>query len=116
MKSLSTQEVIDLQKWWMEELKQITRKLMDKEEKRQGKSSAKLDKALEDFRSKDDILDAYGFGCITEKKKDRLMDLWDKREGNAMPDKTYQNRLALVQEYYQMAKEIIRNNGGEAYE
>ena len=33
MKSLSTQEVIDLQKWWMEELKQITRKLMDKEEK-----------------------------------------------------------------------------------
>lgn len=111
--STSTQEVIDLQKWWMGELKKITGKLMEQEEKRQGRSNAKADKALEDFRSKDDILDAYGFGCITEKQKDRLMDLWDRREREAEPDRTYQMRIELLQEFYQLAKDIIRNNGGE---
>jgi len=116
MKDMSSQEVIDLQKWWLGELQIITKKLMDQEEKRQAKSNAKRDKALEDYRNKDDILDAYGLGCITERQKDRLMDLWDQREQAAMPDKVYQNRIGLVQEYYQLAKDIIRNNGGEASE
>ena len=111
--SPSTQEVIDLQKWWLGELSKITGKLMEQEEKRQGRSNAKADKALEDFRNRDDILDAYGFGCITEKQKDRLMDLWDKREQEAEPDRVYQLRIGLLQEFYQLAKDIIRNNGGE---
>ena len=113
MRDLSTQELIDLQKWWLGELSQITRKLMEQEEKRQNKSNAKRERALEDFRKREDILDAYGFGCITEKQKDRLMDLWDEREKQSIPDKVYQDRIGLVSEFYELAKDIIRNNGGE---
>ena len=115
MRDLSTQELIDLQKWWLGELSQITRKLMEQEEKRQNKSNAKREKALEDFRKREDILDAYGFGCITEKQKDRLMDLWDEREKQSEPDKLYQDRIGLVSEFYELAKEIIRRNGGEVH-
>jgi len=113
MRDLSKQELIDLQKWWLGELSQITRKLMEQEEKRQNKSNAKRERALEDFRKREDILDAYGFGCITEKQKDRLMDLWDEREKQSIPDKVYQDRIGLVSEFYELAKDIIRNNGGE---
>ena len=115
MRSMSTAELIELQKWWLGELSQITRKLMDQEEKRQNKSNAKRDKALEDFRKRDDILDAYGFGCITEKQKDRLMDLWDEREKQSIPDQVYQDRIGLITEFYELAKGIIRDNGGEVY-
>ena len=111
--STSTQEVIDLQKWWMGELKQITGKLMAQEEKRQGKANAKRDAALADFRNKDEILDAYGFGCITEKQKDKLMDLWDQREAQSCPDRVYEMRIGLLREFYDLAKGIVRDNGGE---
>ena len=113
--SMSTAEVIELQKWWLGELAKITRKLMDQEEKRQSKSNTKRDKALEDYRNKNEILDAYGMGCITEKQMDRLMDMWDEREQQTAPDKAYQDRITLVSEFYEMAKEIIRNNGGEVH-
>ena len=110
---MNRDDEIRLREWWMGELKKITGKLMEQEEKRQGRSSAKADKALADFRNRDEILDAYGFGCITEKQKDRLMDLWDRRERETEPDRTYQLRIGLLQEFYQLAKDIIRNNGGE---
>ena len=47
MRDLSTQELIDLQKWWLGELSQITRKLMDQEE-----MHGLFDEACDWFRSK----------------------------------------------------------------
>lgn len=35
---------------------------------------------LDEYESRDDIQEAYGYDIITETEKDRLMDMWDARE------------------------------------
>ena len=37
-------------------------------------------KCLEDYQRRDDIIEAYGWDCITESECDRLQALWDERE------------------------------------
>lgn len=106
------QKVISLQTWWMGELKKITQAVMDAEEKRQAKQAKKDYNELEGFRSENDILDAYGFGCITERKKDHLIDLWMRREDGQAEDPLYRMKLALLEELYQTAKRIAEENGG----
>ena len=106
----STQDVIALQTWWLGELKKLTAKVMQEEDKRQLKVRSKTDALLADFQSKGEILDAYGFGCITEKQKDRLMDLWDKREDASFPARMYGMKLDLLQEMYETAKGVISDS------
>ena len=108
----SEQKIISLQTWWMGELKKITQAVMDAEAKRQAKQMKKEYHELEDFRSENDILDAYGFGCITERKKDRLISLWLKREEGQAEDPMYQMKLKLLEELYQNAKRIAEEYGG----
>ena len=103
------QEVIALQTWWMGEIKAITKKVMAQEEKRQDRSRLKAEELLADYRSKGEILDAYGFGYITEKQKDRLMDLWDRREESTRPDRLSERKLTLLSELFEDAKRIIRD-------
>ena len=111
----SEQKIISLQTWWMGELKKITQDVMDTEAKRQAKQTKKEFHELEDFRSENDILDAYGFGCITERKKDRLISLWMKREEGQAEDPMYRMKLELLEELYQTAKRIAEEYGhGEA--
>ena len=43
------------------------------------------------------------------------MDLWDEREKQSIPDQVYQDRIGLITEFYELAKGIIRDNGGEVY-
>jgi len=105
------QKVISLQTWWMGELKKITQAVMDAEAKRQAKQMKKEYHELEGFRSENDIIDAYGFGCITERKKDHLIDLWMRREEGQAEDPLYRMKLALLEELYQTAKRIAEENG-----
>ena len=108
------QKVISLQTWWMGELKKITQAVMDAEAKRQAKQMKKEYHELEDFRSENDILDAYGFGCITERKKDHLIDLWMRREEGQAEDPLYRMKLALLEELYQTAKRIAEEKNQNA--
>ena len=110
------QKVIRLQTWWMGELKKLTQTVMNTEAKRQEKEKQKAYKELEEYRSEDEILDAYGFGCITERKKDRLIDLWMKREYENTEDPLYRMKLEMLQDFYQQAKQIAMANGAEEKE
>ena len=99
--------VIELQTWWLGELKTITERLIREEEKRQERVKKKTFAVLEEYRTKDDILDAYGFGCITEARKDKLMDMWDRREKELYDSPMYQAKRDLVSDLYRTAREIV---------
>ena len=110
---MTSKEVVKLQDWWMGELRALTQKVMDQETKRQSKRTTKLDKLLEDYNSPDQILDAYGFGCITEKQYDKLRSAWEERENAKIPDVLYREKLNLLSELYQEAKKIMEDNNGK---
>ena len=59
---MSDKEKIKLQQWWMEQLRDLTRKVMKEEEKRQAKVTAKASSMLSEYSSRDDIVEAYGMG------------------------------------------------------
>ena len=102
---------IQLQRWWQEELRALTRKVMAQEEKRQQKTKSKAEAALAEYCSRDDILDAYGCDMITEKQKDKLLDLWDQvnEGGNEM----YRAKIDLLQEFYSDSIQVMRDLGQE---
>ena len=112
MADLNNKGTIELQTWWMGELQKLTQKVMDEEDKRQKKAKAKSNDKLEDYNSKDEIRDAYGYGFITEKQMDKLMDMWDERESGMQPNELYDRKLQLLSEVYQMAKRVIEDAGG----
>ena len=105
----SKQEVIALQTWWLGEVKKITGRVIKEEDSRQDRAKAKSEDLLADYRSQGEILDAYGMGCITARQKDRLMDLWEKREQAAEPTRMYQLKIKLLTEMYETAKQIIKD-------
>ena len=101
---------IQLQRWWQEQIRELTRKVMTQEDKRQQKAKAKAEAALSDYNSRDEIIDAYGFDLITEKQKDKLLDMWDQvNTGNDM----YQAKIDLLQEFYTESIEVMRDLGQE---
>lgn len=102
-----TKEVIELQTWWLGELQKLTQKVMDEEDKRQKKAKAKSEDKLADYKSREEIRDAYGYGCITEKQMEKLMDMWDERENGMQPDRLYESKIQLLSEFYQLAKRVI---------
>ena len=104
---MNSKTIVTVQNWWMKELQQLTKKVMLEEEKRQNKVLKKYNDALADYASTDQILDAYGFGCITERKKDKLLDLWEQREQAMYHDEVYQMKLDLLSELYQVSKNIV---------
>ena len=105
----SKQETIALQTWWLGEVKKITAKVIKEEDGRQERAKQKSEDLLADYRSEGEILDAYGMGCITERQKDKLLDLWEKREQAAEPGSLYQRKIALLTELYEDAKRIIKD-------
>lgn len=60
-------------------------------------NSARFDK-LKDYSRKNDILEAYGWDCITEKQCDELQELWDEREAirNHVEDGRYTDMVTLA--------------------
>ena len=91
--------------WWIDQIREITAKVVKEEEKRQEKVRAKNLKKLGDYRTYSDIQDAYGVGVITEKEFDRLAELLEKSDPE--PDTLYREKMNLLQELYQEQKKII---------
>ena len=113
MADLNNKETIQLQKWWLGELQKLTQKVMNEEDRRQERAKAKNEDRLADYNSRDEIRDAYGYGFITEKQMEKLMDLRDERENGAQPDSLYQRKIKLLSEFYQLAKQVIKDAGGD---
>ena len=103
---------IQLQRWWMVQLQDITRKVMIHEDKRRKKARSKAAQKLADFEieCREDIDDLYGFGAITSKERDKLIDLFENME---KPDEMYQAKIDLLQDCYAEAQAIMRDLGQE---
>ena len=104
--ALDDKEVISLQKWWIRELSKITQKLLNDETKRQEKIKKKNEELMGEYQTEQDIMDAYGYGMISEKKKDRLMDLLEERT-DAEPGRLYNAKIKMLTDLYLTAKTIV---------
>jgi hypothetical protein len=102
---MSDKEKIKLQQWWMKQLRELSRKVIEEEEKRQAKASSKAEKILADFSSRDDIIEAYGIGSISERTMEHLLDMWD--EVNQGGSEMYEAKIALLQEAYEEANRVL---------
>ena len=111
---MTSKEIFDLQTWWIGELEKIREQVISQDEKRKSKSNTKADRELEEYTSPNEILDAYGFGCITQRRYDYLMKLWEEREKSQYPDVMVEYKLDLIKELLQMAHDVARQHGGGA--
>ena len=64
---------------------------------------------LAEYNSADEILDAYGYGIITEKQKDKLLDLWHKVQDGSDPTSLHERKIKLLQEMYDQANQVIKD-------
>ena len=103
---MTDRDLIVLQTWWMGEISTLTKKLIEQEDKRQQRAKTNALKMFGDLsiERREDIDDLYGFGVITDKKREKLIDLWEQTE---RPAELYQAKLALLQDAYQDAKQIV---------
>ena len=110
---MTDKQVIALQRWWLGELREITRKAMKAEEKRIEQARAKTAKILGDaeIEKREDIDELYAYGVISSKKRDRLLDMWD--QANETENSLYEAKISLLQEAYTEAKNILRDHGQE---
>lgn len=72
--------------------------------KRQAEELATLFAELDEYRSPDEIMDAYGYDVITERERDRLLGLWDTREQARRNNGIYTDR---VMEMLEIARRCI---------
>ena len=103
----TARDMIALQEWWIGEIKALTQKVISSEEKRQAKMSASAEKQLGEYRTYNDIQEAYGVGVISERKRDRLMDLLEK--AHPEEDRLYKMKIDLLQEVVAMANRVIED-------
>ena len=105
---MKSEDVMMLQSWWMARLRELTDKVNQEEEKRQAKVKRGVERQLGEYRTFNDVQDAYGCGVISEKKRDRLFDLLEKQ--SVEPDWFYEAKISLLTELYQTAKRIFSEN------
>lgn len=103
---MNDKEVIELQKWWMREISKITQRVTSEEEKRQEKVKKKNQELMGEYQTERDIMDAYGCGVISDRKKNRLLDLLEGQKQE--PGKMYKAKIELLKEVYQQAKLIVQ--------
>lgn len=101
---VTTENSIRLQEWWMDELRALTKKLIEQEEKRQAREKKNAEKKLGDYRTYTDIQEAYGVGVISARKRDQLYDLLEKSEPDT--SELFEMKKNLLSEAYQTAKEV----------
>lgn len=107
---MTDKQKVKLQKWWLDNIRDLTDKVIAQEERRQErvrKKSVEMFGDLEITR-REDIDDLYGYGVISESKRDKLVDLWEKGE---QTDDLYEAKLNLLQEEYAEAKRILQELG-----
>jgi hypothetical protein len=78
-------------------LAQYRKKKLNARSKAAGSSEAVF-ADLDDYRSENDIRDAYGWDLITEKEMERLMNLWQLREGSKAKSGVYQDGITEMLE------------------
>ena len=98
---------IQLRKWWLDELKTISARVLKEEEKRQARQQAKAEKLLGEYRTYADAQDAYGCGVITEKQFDRIVDLQERAK--PVESDLYRAKVELLTELYQEQKKILED-------
>lgn len=103
---MTNTEKILLQQWWQGEIRELTRKVMAQEEKRQEKAKKKAASMLGSFdiERREDIDDLYGYGVITESKRDKLINLWEKGQ---QPDEFYRHKIDLLQDVYTESMNLV---------
>lgn len=104
---MTRDQEIMLRKWWMEQLRGITKRLMEAEERRVETERVKAQKALGEYQTENDIQEAYAWGMITDAKRDKLLDLLEKKDGAQPESEMYRLKLDFLQEDYQHQKELM---------
>lgn len=101
-------EKIKLQKWWQGEIRELTRKVMMQEEKRQERANKKAVSMFEDLgiERREDIDDLYAYGAITDNKREKLITLWENGQQN---DAFYEEKIEFLQSAYREVADIIRD-------
>ena len=95
---------IQMRAWWIAKILQIIVEVKEQEQKRQDKVRKQNLKKLGDYKTYNDLQDAYGCGVITEKQFDRLADILEKSDPN--PDIVYLEKINLLEEIYREQKQI----------
>lgn len=95
---------IQMRAWWIAKILQIIVEVKEQEQKRQDKVRKQYLKKLGDYKTYNDLQDAYGCGVITEKQYDRLADILEKSDPN--PDIVYLEKINLLEEIYREQKQI----------
>lgn len=98
---------VQVWEWWLAELKNITKRVLAEEEKREARARASAEKKLGEYRSYSDLQDAYGCGVITERQFDRLADLLEKSKPE--PSDLYLAKIDLLQELYSEQKRVLED-------
>ena len=101
-------EMIRLQKWWQGEIRELTRKEIAKEEKRQEKERKKAETMFSDLaiERREDIDDLYAYGTISERKRDKLIDVWETSQGHG---EFYKEKIALLQDAYAESLKVVQD-------
>ena len=98
---------IQLRRWWIGEIQNLTKKVVDAEEKRQASIRKRAEKLMGEYEgwTYNDVQEAYGVGSITERQFRRLTDLLEQTD--PVPDELYRMKLDLLSELYQEQKKIL---------
>lgn len=96
---------IEMRRWFIKELQELTHKIMKEEEKRQERERKQAEKRLGEYRTYNDLQDAYGCGVITEKQFDRLATLLER--SRPVESRLYKAKRELLEELYTEQKEIL---------
>lgn len=104
---MTTKTNIQLLNWWLSELQKLTQKVMKSEDSRVERLKRKYKAELSEYSSLDDIREAYGFGAISEKKYERLCDMWENSHVDT--SELYEAQLNLLQELYQESKSALES-------
>jgi hypothetical protein len=109
---MNDKQTIRLQRWWMAQIRAITLKVMKDEQKRLDRIKRKNMAILGDLdiEKKSDIDDLYAYGVITDRKREKLLDLFEQAEN---PDELYQAKINLLQELYDDAHRVMLDLGQE---
>lgn len=89
-------------------MQRYVKKKLNARNKKQAADMELMFADLSEYKSENEILDAYGYDCITEKEYDHLIDLWRKREKFVDESGKFSDRVTeLVQ--------VAMNSVGERY-
>ena len=108
---MDIKERIKAQEWWVKQLKLLTWKVIGQEAKRRERVQQKNADALSEYKNANEIQEAYGMGIITEKKYEKLLDMWEESYGSE--SKTYEYEVDILEDVFQEAKRVLEELKGE---